>query len=187
MWRVLAPPSAGPSSRTGISPLQLFSGGSTEPPPPLLLGRRAVPGGCRAGRRLAWLSESLLSLLRWNATVTSPGPWGPSLGAQEPRPGLHRHLTEPSNRRRMEDLVWEACIQSLLSTVFRPCFINPPFVQVPQPITLTKYPLKPSIPVLQGIRCWLHIWTRKGSWLALNSACHWPRRVEVSGEHLMGS
>ena len=49
------------------------------------------PGGCTAGRPLAWLSESLLSPLRWNTTVTSPGPWGPSLGAREPRPGLHRH------------------------------------------------------------------------------------------------
>ena len=182
------PAPAGPSSRTQTS--RLFSSslaGALNRPLPSSWGGGLSPGGCTAGRPLAWLSESLLSPLRWNTTVTSPGPWGPSLGAREPRPGLHRLLTEPSDQRRTEDLVWEACIQSLLSTVFRPCFINPPFVQVPQPITLTKYPLKPSIPVLQGIRCWFHIWTMKGSWLALNSACHWPRRVEVSGEHLMGS
>ena len=162
-------PQVHPHSHRHLPALAPSPTGALNHSPPLLPGRQAVPPGLHAGRRLAWLSEPLRSPLCWNATLTSPGPWGPSLGAQEPRPGLHRH----DRAQQPEEHAF-----SFLSTVFRPCFINPPFVQVPQPTTLTKYTLKPSIPVLQGISCWFNICTRKGCW---------PLSVEVSGEHLMGS
>lgn len=110
VWCILAPPPpAGPSSLTQASPrFSPFSHGSAEPLPSPPPGEAGCPPGLHAGRRLAWLSEPLRSPLCWNATLTSPVPWGLSLGAQEPRPGLHRH---DRAQRPEEELVWEVCIQ----------------------------------------------------------------------------
>lgn len=119
---------------------------------PLLPGRRAVTPGPHAGRQLAWLSRPLLSPLYWNTIVISPGPWGQSRDArvaepkQTPRPGLHRRLTgaRATGGRQKS---WSATrMQGLLSTVLRPSFIHPPFVQVSPHTTLIKYPLESSMP-----------------------------------------
>lgn len=72
------------------------------------------PRGSRTGRQLTPLSQTLFSLLYWNPSVISHGPWGlergrQSLGALQPQLGLHSCLTEPAAARARQRGRLETC------------------------------------------------------------------------------
>lgn len=128
-----------------------FPLGSSEPllsPPPGEAG--CHPGAARRqAARLAVKATSLSTLLerhRHLSWALGPEQGRPSRRARTPRPGLHRRLTgaRATGGRQKS---WSATrVQGLLSTVLRPSFIHPPFVQVSPHTTLIKYPPESSIP-----------------------------------------